>query len=313
MSVHPVGRNLLLACAVALSMTVPALAVSDDGVAGERRALPALTASSDWSLRLPKEERVVFHGMANFDEAGAGSSAMLYPAPSMAGLLAAVVTHGLILGSVKQSQKDKLQEAADKVLDPYQPVLQKFSNRELLQRALEKTSAGGTRKLVEPDGAPVSGIWIESTPVFAMTPDQNAIVLDAAVAIYLPGDSSAAYRNMVRVVSAPRDTGGASAFWMANAGAKLKEESVGLMAQSLDIALADAAAGTGPLEEHPFRTVRYREGGADKMERAQVLSEACDRLVIRTLRGGLMSVPKRRGATPAASGECSNGNVQANN
>jgi hypothetical protein len=41
----------------------------------------------------------------------------------------------------------------------------------------------------------------------------------------------------------------------------------------------------------PHRTVRYRLGGEERMERAQVLSERCDRLLIRNLRGWLMSVP----------------------
>jgi hypothetical protein len=41
------------------------------------------------------------------------------------------------------------------------------------------------------------------------------------------------------------------------------------------------------------------------MERAQVLGEQCDRLLIKTLRGWLMSVPARPGVAPAATtGPC---------
>ncbi|UUZ52375.1 hypothetical protein LP419_22905 [Massilia sp. H-1] len=63
-----------------------------------------------------------------------------------------------------------------------------------------------------------------------------------------------------------------------------------MFAQSLDIALADVQATPGTAA--PFKTVRFTEGGAERMERAQVLSEKCGQIVLRTLRGNLMSVPR---------------------
>jgi hypothetical protein len=41
----------------------------------------------------------------------------------------------------------------------------------------------------------------------------------------------------------------------------------------------------------PFKMVRYPEGGAEKMERTQIINDRCDGMVIRNLRGAFMSVP----------------------
>ncbi len=60
------------------------------------------------------------------------------------------------------------------------------------------------------------------------------------------------------------------------------------LAQSIEIALADTPGSVGT---EPFRTVRYPEGGIERMERAQVIRAHCGLLVLRTLRGNLMAVP----------------------
>jgi hypothetical protein len=47
--------------------------------------------------------------------------------------------------------------------------------------------------------------------------------------------------------------------------------------------------------------VRYNEGGTERMERAQVVSEQCGQLVLRTLRGNLISVPVKSAVPGEAS------------
>lgn len=45
------------------------------------------------------------------------------------------------------------------------------------------------------------------------------------------------------------------------------------------------------------KTVRYMEGSKEKLERAELLRETCDSLILRTLRGNLMrSVRKEASA-----------------
>lgn len=107
----------------------------------------------------------------------------------------------------------------------------------------------------------------------------------------MPGTLPASdYRTTIRVVSNPNTNENSVVEWTANNGEKLKDQSAKLLAESFDIAFRDAG-DTSDKEKIPERTIRYREGGREKMERAQVLSTQCDRLLIRSLRGTLLSVP----------------------
>lgn len=284
-------------------------------VAGEdlsaATATVAASGSASWSLRLAPDERVVYRGMVSFDGAGAAGAPMMYPAPNVAGLLAAVITHGLIVEAAKKEQKNRLQESADFVLSSYRAILDTFTYRDLMRRALEKTPAGPRGKLIEAAADSGRDRLVECAPVFSLTQDQRAIVLDNAVAIVTPGaPPAAAYRSTLRVVSTASAAEDPVAYWTANDGERLKEASAQLVAESLDIAFADAAAVTTESEAVPFRTIRYREGAGEKIERAQVLSNRCGRMVIRTLRSSLMSVPVA--PTAAAADSCGPGVVSAN-
>lgn len=254
-----------------------------------------------WMLRLPPEAPVAYHGVANFDEAGMGTGGMVYPAFGVAGLLAAVVTHGVIIDAAKQKQKDQLQAKADEVLIPYKPFLEKFAYRDLMQRAAAKVKFGGEGRLIEPGVDAGHATLVESAPVLKLTQDQKAIVLDNMLAIQLPGVSSeSAYRTSIRVVSSPSNLTEPAAFWSENDGERIKDESARLVAESIDIAFGEAAkVAVG--NNAPYRTVRYMEGMNEKIERAQVLADQCERVLIRTLRGNLMSVPVARSALVEAS------------
>jgi hypothetical protein len=256
-------------------------------------ALPAMAAAqpADWSLRLPVAEPVAFRGVVSMDAAGSKSGSMLYPAPSAAGFLAALITHGLLVESMKSSEKQALQATADKVLAPYLPLLEGFRHQELMSRALARSGGAGDKRLVAPN-EPAGGRWlVESGPLFSMTQDRRALVLDNAVAIWRPGESGKpAYQAVIRVVSQARPETEAEQGWSERNGEPIKEEATSLLAHSLDLALKEAARST-PADETPFKTVRYPEGQHEKIERAQLVSRACHRQVVRTLRGWLLSVP----------------------
>jgi hypothetical protein len=295
---------LIKAGACAILLLVPASwAVSADAPEGGKSA-PRLTRDATWSLRLPKEEKVAYRGVASFDAVGLAGGQMLYPAPNVVGLLAAVLTHGVVVETVKSKERQKAQEEADKILEPYQPVLGEYRHRDLMRRGLQKVSEGRRGRLIEFSDKPGTGWRIDSEPVFSLTQDQRAIVLDNVISMYPPGDAPApAYRNTVRVISVPREGQDLVASWIANGGEKVKEESSLLFAESLEIALDDAIAG--PVQDDvPQKTIRYFEGGKEKMERGHFVGERCDRILLRTLRGSLMSVPPRRSPGDASAGHC---------
>ena len=265
---------------------------------------PASPNSAKWAFRLPKEESVSYRGVANFDAAGGGPGAMMYPAPNAVGLLAAIITHAVIAESAKNSEKAKIQDEADKILLPYRAVLDTHTNRELLSHAARLVRMPGEKLIIEKTEHP-SGAWIvEANPTFWMVQDQSAFVLQNVIAMYSPSDSSkAAYQADITVVSLPRQGGDHQSFWTADSGEKLKQESANLVAQSLDIALREATGALAP-SSAVHKTFRYQEGSIEKMERGELISAQCDRFVIRTLRGGLLSVPARRPNQPSDSEAC---------
>ena len=251
-------------------------------------------AQASFFLRLPKTDQVVFQGMVSRDDAGGPGTPMLYPMPGLAGLVAAIATHGAIVGISRNSEKSKLQQVADKVLDPYRDAIDGFSNRELMQRGMARLTPGGDYRLIEASDAAGAGWVVESEPEFTMTQDQRALVLHNTVTVRA-ADASASvrFRNVVKVVSDPlAENAEPETAWRARQGEPLRQESVELFAHSLRIVLKElaATAGDGPKTDKSFL---YSEGGARKLERGQLLETLCHRAVVRTLRGWLMSIPAR--------------------
>lgn len=239
-------------------------------------------------------EKVVFRGMVDPDKSG-GSSAyqMAYPGGAgLAGFFVAIATHGALEESSKSTRRTKEQEAADKVLDSFGDAITGFTNKELMQLALDRLSIKGASKLIEASDTSNSGWVVESAPVFGISQDKSAIVLDVALTVYSQNAPSAGrYQNTIRVVSNPRVAPEADVS-DAQKAMQIRQDSVDLFAHSLKIVLRELALEpTGGTEVQ--KTFRYQEGTVTKMERGQLLIEGCNRLLIKTLRGWLMSVPQR--------------------
>ena len=296
---------MTLGSVAALRRILVALGVSAATVCPVRAAepLPDTAATAAWMVRTPAQDKNDYRGAVNFDAAGTGTGQMLYPAPGLLGLFAAVATHAVIVNATRSHQKSQLQLDADKVLLPYQETLSGFAPRDLFLRALAKRGGAPPGMLVETTAAPGRAWLIEAAPVFILTQDQRALVLENTVAVFAPtGAAAPAYQNVVRVVSAVEPEAGVVERWGAEQGLHLKERSAELLARSFEIALAAAAAATpGADPSGAQRTFRYPEGGRERMERAQLVSRSCDRLLLRNLRGWLVSIPAR---PDDASSEC---------
>jgi len=273
-------------------MTLGLNACLADEVVGAERVDGQATSGRSWTLKLPTDDKVVFSGALDFEGASVNSGFMMYPAPNAAAFLASVITHALIVGSQKDSQREKAQESADKVLDPYQPILSTISYQELARPWVDGMLPGSSRKLIGAVESPGRDEWlIETTPVFLMAQDQRTLSLDAVVSIRAPGvTESAGYQSHIRVISPAVESADLAEMWTAGQGKKLKEISAWLFSEFMNIAMSAAIDGTGQTSQS-FRTIRYLEGTTEKMERAQLISEHCGRLIIKTLRGLLLSVP----------------------
>jgi hypothetical protein len=267
---------------------------------------PVSLAETGFLLRLPTVEKVAFRGMVDPDKAGGNNAyQMAYPGGAgLAGFLVAIATHGVIEESAKNSRKAQAQEAANKVLDSFGDAISSFSNRELMQLALDQLSIKGASKLIEATDISTSGWIVESAPVFTLTQDKSALVLEVALTIYSANVPSAGrYQNTIRVVSNARvvsepvvsDT---------QQGMQIRQDSVDLFVHSINIALREVARLPDSNVELQ-KTFRYQEGNVGKMERGQLLFEGCNRVLIRTLRGWIMSIPQLQSNGAVEQAQCS--------
>lgn len=299
--------------AVAMLVTSVSSVKAEDiiALARQEQPLPATTAAN-WALRLPQENAVEYRGIVSFDNAGQGQGAMMYPGGlGLAGFLVSIAAHAAIVEGTKSNQKTKIQEKADEVLSPYRSVLENYTYQELMQSGLAKTTVPGNKKLIPFAEKPTTEQTVESNPVFFLAQDQSAIVLENVISIPNPNDQSKPlYQNTVKVISPPRSGEENTKFWTDNQGQNLKEESARLFARSFDIALNDMRRNS--VDNKPQKTYRYLEGSVEKMERGELVSESCNRIVIRNLRGWLMSIPVKRNLDTSSSGDqCSDAlNIQ---
>ena len=260
-------------------------------------SLPDMTITQ-WFVHLPDSGPVHVSGITSSDGAGGEPGSMMYPAPNVAGLLAAVMTHGVIESARKRKRSEQIQQTANKVLQPYLTTLSGMSNREVAATALTRRPFG-EHKTLAGNPAPQDDGWrISAIPVFSVSQDHRAFVIDNTIALFSPGTKAPFFRTSVHVVSMPRQEQDPTSAWIADKGAALREEWGFLFAESIEVALRAVPLLASDAASVPFATVRYMEGDSEKIERAQPLYKTCGRLVLKTLRGKLMSVPVRPAPNP---------------
>jgi hypothetical protein len=251
-----------------------------------------------WTLAMPTGGRIRYEGMLNLDRAGLQQGPMMYPAPGLIGLLAVVATHGVVATSMRNAEKTRMQEEADGVLRPYLGIIERLDDATLARDGLARmtgTVPGQWQPAGMGAGTEAARWRVEGLPVFRLTQDQAAFVLDHTVRVQRGGDDPSAppmFDSTVRVVSAPLTGDVPQTQWLADDGRLLRETLAALYARSLEIAL-QRATGSTVAAAAPMRTVRYDEGRNTRIERARVLHAGCDRWLIENLRGWLISVPVR--------------------
>jgi len=279
-------------CAL-LSIGLAAAAALTAGVSASEEipAEPDITVPA-LSLRLPKEELVSFAGMANDDTVTGQPGAILYPGPWPVAL-GTLIAQGMYDSHRQALEKKKKNSLSDIVLAPYQPSLNHFTSAELMRRALDGLATHGDKALIQATERAGPGWLIECSPAFFMTQDARALILQNLIIIHSPEAASpATFRNVVEVVGRPRAAVGADSenTWMVQDGALLISASVDLLRESINLALGELR---GDFAGHAaaFHTVHYPRGGAEKTERAQILRESRQQVVLKNLRGWIMAVP----------------------
>jgi hypothetical protein len=263
--------------------------VEAKGVEAKHASLP-LAIGSGFDIKLPIDEAVVFHGRVSLDAAGGPGVQMLYPGiGGLGGLLAGIATHGVLVEAGKENEKARIQRDADKVIDPYRGAINSFTFRQLAERAIQKDAIKGFGRLINTTETGI-GFVIKSEPVFLLTADRRALVLENTVSVFSPNSpTEALYQNIFKVVSDPRNSEDMETYWGKDGARELKGVSQALFSRSLNLAVA-TIEGLDRISETE-KTIRFYEGGSKQIERGRVIDQACGRLVALNLRGWIISVP----------------------
>lgn len=243
-------------------------------------------APASLELRWPEPQALTWSGIAASESAGTTAS-FLYPAPNAGGLIAAVLTHSLLVSGTRESERQARQKAADQVLEPYKAAIDRLDATQLTT-ALQ---AGWAANATTPDG--IRRV-VHLQPHFRVSSDHRVIVLDARIRVQnadSPADRPAPDKT-VQVVSTPRDGEDPLAAWLDNDAQPFRDEIVAMLSHGIDIALTVASL---PPSTTPARTQRYAYGRETRMERGQALAGGCGRTVLWTLRESWMSVPVNPG------------------
>jgi hypothetical protein len=243
-------------------------------------------------LRLPKDEKVSFAALPNDATVAGDPGSMMYSGPLPLALVE-LAAQGAFESHKQANEKKSRNSLNDIVLAPYQTSLNHFTNTELMRRALDELPTHGSKVLIQYSEKAGAGWLIECSPKFFMTQDARALVLQNDIVIHSPDAASPpTFKNVVEVVGRPRDSVGRDSenTWMIEDGALLTSASVDLLRESVSLALSELhGAFAGPARA--YHTVRYPRGGEEKMERAQTLRQTPQRIVLKNLRGWIMSVP----------------------
>ena len=248
----------------------------------------ACGANAVFYFKQPVEERVNFSGFVE-DPRESSQGAMLYPAPSAAGFLAAILTHAVISGSVQDSQRKAHLDKSNEVLQPFLEVIDSFKGSHFLNAALTSVISSQNKKIFT-EGTTIGdcGFLVELETLFTLTQDKSAILVSNIV--NFSGNSvGSKHRKVVRVISAPNEGVDMTPIWLSDHGSMLQKESVTLLGKAIDLAI-NSFLGVYK-KEGVGKTVRYKFGLKDKFERAQIFEESCKRVIFKTLRGELFSVP----------------------
>ncbi|CAN7605887.1 hypothetical protein [Rhizobacter sp. LjRoot28] len=254
-------------------------------------------ATDGFVLKVPDSAQVRFQGMLDPDRLGGAAGTMAYPSVGggLVGALAAVATHAVIVNSSNSSRRSEAQVVADRVLDPYKASVAEVTHDALLQAATAPLAVPGIRR--QTTDLPAGGWLVHSAPVFSMSLGANALVLENELtvrSVERPDDIR--YQAVIKVVSAPRDPDmDAQAYWSDAQEQRLQRISLAMYTHSLRL-LIEAASFEGKLA--PQKSVRYVQGDVTKVERGHLIRQQCGRAVLRTLRGGWMSVPLRPAPVP---------------
>lgn len=243
------------------------------------------------SLRLPNADLVTFRGLPNYDSVGSAGGGTLYPGDTAGLFVASLLVHALVVDSVKNAQKQKEQEKADRIILPYKPIIEDFSYDVLKYLSKDNIQEGSLPFNFDSENGNLDELYLDTQPIFFISEDHSSIILKNIVSLWRdPDKPQILYENLIEIHSYPFSND-----FVSNDGynkelnENLLNESALLFTQSIDYLSKDLHQNIF-LADEKEKTHRYFQSGEDTFERGVLLEKNCSRITIRTLRGWIKSV-----------------------
>ncbi|WP_020413935.1 hypothetical protein ACJJJB_18945 [Microbulbifer sp. ANSA001] len=235
------------------------------------------------AIKVEAFKKPPFYGQVNHDSLDVNHGQMTYIGATPAAFAGSILAHALIVGATGDSKKKAEQERADKILEPYKENIAAFNAVDLIE--ISKVDLQKKNIPFIAWEAETNHPWVvQSHPVFFLSQDRSTLTLKNAVSITeLDNQEKPAYQNLIEVVSSP------------NKDKKiipidsLGELSIKLFVDSLMAMKAELSENRKP--ENKEMTLSFFSGGEKVYERGRIISEECNRMTFRTLRGWVKSVP----------------------
>ncbi|PCK07129.1 MAG: hypothetical protein COA42_15960 [Alteromonadaceae bacterium] len=271
-----------------------------------------------YSLTIADENNINYSGYLNYDNYSnqAGVNGAMYSGYNAGSFLATVLAHAMVSKSVDAKKKRKFKAESDEFLSVYESSINTVTSGFLTANFIESLEG-------ENSSVPVSVVpsmeahqigkgHILSQPSFVVTQDVTTIIISNRVALFNHGElgvlkaagerkkrkgSSSSrtpkpvYSNTMVIINnlaTEGDVVGDNAVRVGNdnlgaLSSELFDQSLRLMLTNMDA--QDDVDGKA-------ETIKFHIGSNFRVERGVVLEKTCDRVVFKTLRGWIKSVPQ---------------------
>lgn len=255
------------------------------------------------------DSEVLFSGKKNIASANGGQGHMMYPAYDLASFLAGVFTHAVIQNNVSESQKDSAQETANLAIKQFSEAWEQVDGSFFLPSTKQIVINGEkfTARYDSPasdnssSSGQIVGQPIEVTPHFIIEQNGNSIVLMNSVSL---NSKKGEHKKVnITVVESPHMNGKSSHdYWLNDKAENFQSLIYRMFHESFQLGLTEIySTDISGKSADSAVTVRYKEGGMKRVERGVVISSSCSRIIFRTLRGAIKSVPPYELMTSCAS------------
>lgn len=266
-----------------------------------------------YSLAIKPEGLVPYSGYANFDKfQKSNATGMSYPGYNAASFLASVLAHALISKSVDESRINKfIKDSNEAALDNCRGLVDNFTVDELKNEFMQQHSSISHAKFISMvdsiNSHQIPLGHIESDPMFILTQNNDVLIVENRLKVRphkeIPQkekrksksrkkkkvDDNFLYENVIVVISEKNEN--EVDFFSNTHIEQLKALSINTYADSMDLFINDFAKSKEQADLK-YETIRFCIGNHYRVERGQPIVKSKDRIIYKTLRGWIKSVPQ---------------------